>query len=373
MSLRNEITAGIRLDHLRHNIRELSEKIAPAQIIGVVKADGYGHGSVPVSKIMADEGVAMLAVALVDEGIELRNAGITLPILILDKVWKNQLNALFDYDLQPPLSSGDDFELLKRAAEEREQVLPVQFKIDSGMGRLGFYYEEYISVLEQVRNHPWMKITGVMSHLATADELDSPLVDLQGSRFREIVQTVKRITGKPVPYFHLANSAGALLHENLRYEYVRLGLSLYGVSPIQSETLGVDLRPVMEFRSTVAYVKQLPENYPIGYGSTYHTGRNSRIAVCAGGYEDGIPRRYGNTGKVLVHGKLFPVVGNVSMDTFMIDVGSEPVAVGDEVTIIGRQGDREITVWEMANRLGLIPYEVLCGISPRVARHYVGD
>lgn len=370
MSLRNEITVRIRLDYLRHNIQAISDKIAPAKIIGVVKANGYGHGAVRVSRIMAEEGVEMLAVAIVDEAIELRESGITLPILILDKVWKNQLNALFKYNLQPPIASLDDLHMLSKAAEERQQVLPVQFKIDTGMGRLGFYYEDFVSALEQVRNHRWLEIAGVMSHLATADELKSRLVDLQRTRFQEIVESIRRVTGESTPYFHLANSAGALFYEDLRYDYVRLGLSLYGISPVPDIAQSKSLRQVMEFETTVAYVKYFPANSPIGYGSAYRTKKDSKIAVCAGGYEDGIPRRYGNTGEVLIHGKKMPIVGNVSMDTFMIDVGKEPVTVGDPVAILGKQGDLEITVWEMAEKLGLIPYEVLCGISSRVMRDY---
>jgi alanine racemase len=370
MSFRNEITARVQLDHLRHNIRVISDKIAPAKIIGVVKADGYGHGSVHISQVMAEEGVAMLAVAVVDEAIELRDAGITLPILILDKVWKNQLNALFRYNLQPPIASQDDLQMLSRAAEEREQILPVQFKIDTGMGRLGFYYENFFPTLEQVKDHRWLKIAGIMSHLATADELENELVDIQRNRFKKIVESVRQVTGESMPYFHLANSAGALFYEDLRYDYVRLGLSLYGISPVQEAGLSQSLKPVMEFRTTVAYVKNFPENSPIGYGSAYRTKKDSKIAVCAGGYEDGIPRRYGNIGEVLIHGKKFPIVGNVSMDTFMIDIGREPVAVGDTVVILGQQDDVRITVWDMAQSLELIPYEVLCGISPRVLRNY---
>lgn len=371
MSLRNDIIAEIHLDSLRYNLRQIIPAVAPAGVIAVVKANAYGHGAVPVSRVMVDEGIQILVVAVVDEAIELREAGIDVPIFILDKVWDNQVPSLFEYNLQPPVASDDDYRRLSAAALEHQKQLDIHFKVDTGMGRSGFIYNQFEAVLKQVIADPWLRISGIMSHLATADELVSPLVKLQHERFDEVRRKISHLMNHNPVKFHLANSAGALYYRDMKYDYVRLGLSLYGIPPVRDREIGIDLKQVMAFKTKVAYEKRLPENFPIGYGSTYHTRDDSRIAVCSGGYEDGIPRRYGNSGHVIIHGRKFPIAGNVSMDTFMVDVRTEKISVGDEVTILGQQGDEWISAWDMAEVLGVIPYEVLCGISPRVVRTYI--
>lgn len=344
--------------------------VAPAGIIGVVKANAYGHGDVRVAKTLEAEGVSMLAVAPVEEAVELREEGVKAPILVMARVWDDQLPLITRYDLQPVVASEEDYTRFAAFADRANQPIRVHLKLDTGMGRLGLLYDRYEQVLQSILQHSRLELAGVMSHFATADLVDD-LAVTQAERFSAIVQQVSEEVKEERPVYHLANSSAALYMSGVNYDLVRLGLSLYGVAPSERREAPVTLHPVLSLKSRVAYVKHFPEGFPIGYGSTYHTRRDSTIAICAGGYEDGIPRSYGNTGQVLIHGKRFPIVGNVSMDTFMVDVGTAPVASGDEVVVLGAQGEDRITAWEMADKLRVIPYEILCGISPRVAREYV--
>ncbi len=372
MSLREELVAKINLKHLRTNIRQFSRHVHPAKIMGVVKANAYGHGAVPVAKTLLEEGVHMLAVAIVDEAVELREAGVDAPLFLLGKVWPKQTDAAFEYGLEPLIASDADFELLAAASEERKDPLKVHLKIDTGMGRLGVLYNDWQEIFRRIRAHPYLMLNGVMSHLSTADAEDGEHTNRQHRRFREIRDAILETIPEQPPLFHLANSAGSLFYPDAGYDLVRLGLSMYGMPPAPDRPLPFELEQLLTLTARVAYVKKFPEGYPVGYGSTYRTHKYSTILVCAGGYEDGIPRRYGNTGEVLIRGTRFPIVGNVSMDTFMVDVGTAEVAVGDEVVVIGRQDEEYIPVWEMAEKLGVIPYEVTCGISPRVPRCYAG-
>jgi len=370
MSPRTDIVAEIDLNKLRQNVRNIREYIQPAQIIGVVKANAYGHGCIPVAKVLAEEGISLLAVIAVEEAIELRDAGVATDILIMGKVWEHQLDALHEYNLQPILASEDDYDRFSAFTEQADQSLRVHLKIDTGMGRMGILYDDYEAVFHKIINHPRLRLNGVMSHFATADDADE-LARVQAERFRHIHNHVSKTMQDNAPMFHLSNSAGMLYLDNENYDGIRLGLSLYGITPSSTLNSPIELSQVMSLKSSVTYIKKYPKDFPIGYGSAFRTKDDSTILVCSGGYEDGIPRRYGNRGKVLIHGKRFPVVGNVSMDTFTVDVGSKPVSVGDEVVLLGEQGNELISVWEMANKLNIIPYEVTCGISPRVTRTYL--
>lgn len=374
MNMREELIAEIDVESLRSNIRQFSQHIRPANIIGVVKADAYGHGAVPVAEVLLEEGVSVLAVAIVDEAVQLREAGISAPIFILGKIWPTQIEALFEYDLEVLIASRDDFDRLAAAAADQQRELNIHLKIDTGMGRLGFLYTEWQEDYQKIQSHPWLKLKGIMSHLATADDEDTSHIRRQADRFAAIKRQVLETEPANPPHFHLANSAATLFYPELGYDMVRLGLSMYGMPPAPDRTLPFTLHQLLTLKAKIAYIKQFPAGYPVGYGSTYRTEANSTILVCPGGYEDGIPRRYGNSGEVLIHGKRFPIVGNVSMDTFMVDAFTEEVQIGEEVVILGRQGEEFISIWEMSEALGVIPYEVTCGISQRVPRCYVdGD
>lgn len=374
MKYRQEIVAEINLANLRSNLRQFKHHIQPAQIIAVVKANAYGHGAVHVAKVCIEEGITLLAVATIDEAVELRDAGIETPIMIFGKIWSNQIGALSDYGLQPVIASRDDLQLLAADANQRQSAIPVHMEIDTGMGRVGVLPEHAVEIATQIRDEDYLTLVGVMSHFATADVIGDDLALLQRQRFahlrEEIIQIYKE---QDLPEFHLANSAGTLNLENVHYDRVRLGLSMYGIPPSDQYELPIEIQPLMSLKSRIGYARQLPAGWTVGYGATYQVQEDSTICFCPGGYEDGIPRRYGNNGEVLIHGKRFPIVGNVSMDSFLVDVKNEPVQTGDEVVILGSQGDDEITSWDMAKILGVIPYEVVCGISSRVPRIYIDN
>jgi len=374
MKYRQEIIAEINLANLRHNLRQFKHYIQPAQIIAVVKANAYGHGALQVAKICIEEGVTLLAVATVDEAVELRDAGIETNIMIFGKIWENQINALYDYNFQPVIASEEDYQLLASAAESRLENLSVHMEIDTGMGRVGILPEHAVDIAEQIQTSEYLKMVGVMSHFATADVIGDKLATLQHQRFSKLREEIIQIyEEQDLPEFHLANSAGTLNLEGVHYDRVRLGLSMYGIPPSGQYELPIDIKPLMKMKSKVGYVRNLPAGWTVGYGATYQVQEESTICFCPGGYEDGIPRRYGNNGEVLIHGKRFPVVGNVSMDSFLVDVKNEPVQTGDKVVILGSQEGQEITAWEISNKLGVIPYEVVCGISPRVPRIYIDN
>lgn len=374
MTYRQEIVAEIHLERLRHNLHQFQQHIRPSQIIAVVKANGYGHGAVQVARVCIEEGVTLLAVATVDEAIELREAEIETPVIIFGKIWANQVDALYAYNLQPVIASKDDFRLLSTTATEEQRTLNVHLEIDTGMGRVGVLPDEALKVVKQIRDDVYLNLVGVMSHFATADTIGDELARLQHQRFSEVRQQIIQIfDNQNLPEFHLANSAGTLNLDNVHYDWVRLGLSMYGIPPSDEYDLPIDIRPLMQLKTRIGYVRNLPMGWTVGYGATYQVKEHSTICFCPGGYEDGIPRRYGNSGEVLIHGKRFPIVGNVSMDSFLVDVRDEPVQVGDEVVILGSQGNEVITSWDIAKKLGVIPYEVVCGISTRVRRQYIDN
>lgn len=374
MSYRQDIVAEISLEALRYNLHQFQQYIEPSDVIAVVKADAYGHGAVPVARICAEEGIPMMAVATIEEAVELRDAGIHVQIILLGKVWEHYLDALWQYDIQPVVGSQEDLDLISKASSERRLSLQVHLEIDTGMGRTGILPEESLKTAQSIVEHPYLRLFGVMSHFATSEEVNSGLAARQREHFHSLQQSIAGLTAESDrPMFHLANSGGTLYLSNVNYDRVRLGLSLYGITPTTEQESPLDLKPLMQLKSKVGYVRKLPTGWPVGYGATYRTAESSSLCFCAGGYEDGIPRRYGNTGEVLLYGKRAPIVGNVSMDSFVIDVHDLPAEVGDEIVIIGTQGEQTITVWEMADKLDLIPYEVTCGISDRVPRIYIDN
>ena len=299
MEYRQDIVAEIRLDALRHNLQQFQQYIEPSEIIAVVKADAYGHGAVRVAETCADEGVSSMAIATIEEAVELRDAGISATLILLGKVWEHYLDALYQYDIQPVIGSADDLELISGAAEERRLSLQVHLEVDTGMGRSGALPDAAYQTAARIIGHSYLQLVGVMSHFATAEEIGSELADLQKERFRALQQNIAGLTGeKERPLFHLANSGGTLYLSGVNYDQVRLGLSLYGIAPTTQQTPPLDLKPLMQLTSRVGYVRNVPAGWTVGYGATYNTDESSTLCYCAGGYEDGIPRRYGNTGEV---------------------------------------------------------------------------
>ena len=351
----------IDLAALDHNLTQLRAQIGGRQILAVVKADAYGHGAVAVSKRLlrrGSAGVAMLCVADVDEALSLRAAGIRKPILLLTGCPAARADEVVHHRLTPVVFDLASLSALGREAAKRRKPIGVHVKIDTGMGRLGVPLSEAADFLDAVRAHRAIRVEGILSHLADADDRD--FTRRQIADFRGVIGTLKM---QPVPPCHMANSAAALTNDAAHFDRVRPGLALYGYSSTRRK-LPMSLRPVMRVRARILMLKHVPPNTPISYGRTWVTRRASDIAVVAIGYADGYPRALSNRGEMRVRGRRAPVVGRVCMDMTMIDVTGIPgVRVGDWVTVLGQDGPRQIGADDLARRCDTIAYEILCRLG----------
>lgn len=363
--------AEVDLDAIAHNVRVLRSTASPAGLWAVVKANGYGHGAVDVARTALGAGARGLCVALVQEGVELRTAGIDAPILVLSEQPLESIPQLVEHRLTPTVSTIPFADALAARAADGEPV-PVHVKVDTGMGRVGCAPADAPALIGRILGAaPRLRFEGLFTHLACADDPQRPSNDEQLSRFDEVLAAI----GSAVPpLVHAANSAGALALPRARHSMVRCGIAIYGISPGS----GVDglvggLRPAMRVVARVSYVKRVAAGSHVSYGWTHRFERETTVATVPIGYADGVPRRLGTLpdragADVLVGGRRHPIVGVVTMDQLMVDVGDTPVAVGDEVVLIGQQGDEHIRAEEWADRLGTIGYEIVCGIGPRVPR-----
>jgi alanine racemase len=364
--------AEIDLNALVHNLREI-QRLAGGpghSIIAVVKADAYGHGALRISQTLEDAGVKALGVALAQEGIELRQGGIRLPILVMGSILKEQIPSLFEFQLTPVLFQSGIIPLLEKEAEEQGATLPVHIKVDTGMGRLGIQPDEFRPFLKELLRHKRIKIEGIMTHLADADRPDSGNSARQIALWNNLLNQLEEFHLRP-PMIHLLNSAAILSLPGAESDPVRPGLMLYGYSSYKDKENRVFLEPVLSFKTRIVHLKTVPAGTPVSYGGTFVTEKKSVIATLPVGYADGYSRALSNCGKVLVRGKRVPVAGRVCMDMIMIDVTGLPeVELGDEAVLIGKQGNDFISAEEVAGWIGTIPYEILCGISKRVPRVY---
>jgi alanine racemase len=359
--------ADIDLDALVHNLALVREAVGDRPILAVVKADAYGHGAVAVARALAEAGVAMLGVALPEEGIELRRAGLRTPILLLGGLTPAQADAVLDHDLTAAVYRADQVQALQEAAGRRGLDAAVHLKIDTGMGRLGVPVDDvpgFAALLAAARR---LRVAGVFSHLAVADDPADPFTGEQIARFREALGRLRE-RGLDPPHVHLANSAAVTDHPPAWLTLVRPGIVLYGYPP-SARVRPRDWRPVLALKTRIIYLKTVPEGTTLGYGRTYVAPGPRRIASLAIGYDDGLPRALGNRGHVLVRGREAPIVGRVSMDLTTIDVTGVPDAsLGDEVTLIGADGGARLGADRVAEWAGTIVWDVLCGIGARVPR-----
>lgn len=373
---RRPVWAQVDLDAIRHNARLLCQVVAPSQLCAVVKAGGYGHGAVEVAGAALDGGATWLAVALVDEGLDLRQRGIDAPVLVLSEPPWPAMAEVVAAGLTPTIYTAGGLDALAVAAAHRPGPEPVavHLKVDTGMHRVGALPEETLQLARAVASRPELHLEGVFTHFAVADELDNAATAAQFARFEAVLDALAAEGLRP-RLRHAANSAGALWHPATRLDLVRCGLALYGLAPAAT-TVGLPpaerLRPALSLRAEVSYVKEVDAGERVSYGLRYRLATRSTIATVPVGYADGLTRRLSATGgHVLVGGRRCPLAGTVTMDQITVDCGpAAPVAVGDEVVMLGRQGDQEITAWEWALRVGTIAYEVVCGISERVPRRY---
>lgn len=370
--------AEIHLDNLAANFRQIKNQVSPsARVMAVVKADAYGHGAVQCAKRLALEGADWFAVAIPEEGMQLRAAGITQPILCLGGFWGDQATACLQHQLTPVVYRLDMFESLNQAALDAGVIADAHVKIDTGMGRLGIRVDalsEFVGQLDRFRN---VRIDGLMSHLAAADDASCrPLTLDQIHRFEEAT-TIFRQHGFHPTYLHLANSAGIYGHRETWGNLVRPGGVLYGLwrDVLPLKISDPQLKPVMSLHTRISMLKWVPPGETIGYGCTFEASRKTLIATLPIGYHDGYMRTLSNRANVIVRGTHAPVVGRVSMDLTLIDVTNvSEVQVGDKVTLLGGDGEPSspnISAEDLARICGTLSYEVTCGISERVPRVYL--
>jgi alanine racemase len=357
--------AEIDLGAMAHNLAAARAVAAGCRVYAVVKADAYGHGLVPVARWLEQQAVDGLCVALAEEGLTLRAAGVTVPILVLSGAYGDAHERVLAAHLTPVIYSYAQAEAFHQAAEGRE--LAVHLKIDTGMGRLGVPLHELSALLDALAGLPRLRLEGVMTHLSSADS-DPAFTQAQLARF-ELALAQVRARGFSPRFVHAANSAGTYCFGDARQNLVRVGIALYGVPPAPGE--GATLQPVMNLRSEVLALRELPAGSAVGYDQTYRTTRDTRIATVPIGYGDGLMRAASNRGCMLVRGQRCPIVGRISMDLTTLDVTElAECSVGDEVMVIGRQGENRISAEELARACETIAYEVLTNISPRVPRVY---
>jgi len=363
----------VDLGALRANTRVLAARARPAALLAVVKADAYGHGALPVARAALDAGATWLGVALVAEGAALREAGIEAPILLLSEPAPAAAGAVVAHRLTPVVYTPAAIEALAKAVVEAGGgALPVHLKVDTGMHRVGCTVGEALGLVDTIGARPELVLEGICTHLAVADEPGHAYTTDQVASFDALLADLDRAGTRP-PLVHAANSAGLLASPTAHYDLVRVGIGLYGVPPSEALADHAELQPVLSLHARVAHVKDLPAGSRVSYGLRYELDRAARIVTIPVGYADGVPRNLGLVGgEVLVRGRRFPVAGAVTMDQLMVDVGDLPVEPGEDVVLLGRQGDEEITAGEWAGRLGTIAYEIVTGIGPRVPRQYVG-
>ncbi|HEX7180352.1 MAG TPA: alanine racemase [Thermoanaerobaculia bacterium] len=371
----------VDLEALEHNLALLRRQMGSARAMAVVKADGYGHGAVGVSRALAAAGVEWLGVALLEEGAEIRRAGVDVPILVLGTARPSKIALYRRYRLTPTVSSLAELALWRDWTAGRSGEQWLHLKVNTGMSRLGVAVEEVPQALEILRANPRLRLAGLLSHFAEADDLESPRNLLQEERFTQVLAllTPEEREGALI---HMANSAAALHRPGSRYDLVRIGLALYGLDPADKgdraedresrvRVLPPDLRPVMSVRARIVQIRDVAAGTPVSYGGRTVTRRRSRIAVVPVGYADGYAWRLTGKAEVLVRGRRVPIAGSVTMDMTLLDVTDAGAELGDEVVLLGRQGDEEITALELARHAGTISWEILCHLGLRLPRRYV--
>ena len=363
--------AEVDLGAVAHNVGVLRALVAPSLVCAVVKADGYGHGAIAVSEAALDAGADWLAVALIEEAAVLRKAGITAPILLLSQPRLGDLTAVVRYDLRVCITSPAAVELLANAAREQGKIVPVHLKVDTGMNRIGVAPADALELALDVVKRPELLLEGIFTHCAVADEPDNPFTDEQLERYEAVLAKLGDAGIFP-SIRHSANSATAIAHPRGRYDLVRVGIAVYGISPAPGLEGTPDLRPALSLRAEVSMVKRVSAGEGISYGLRHRFETDSTVATVPIGYADGVPRRLGlNGGEILIGGRRRQIVGVVTMDQLMVDCGDDLIELGDEVVLIGTQGKETITAEEVAGHLDTIAYEVICGIGPRVPRYYI--
>lgn len=377
MNKNSRVKAVISLDAVEQNFREMRKNIAEdTKMIAVVKADAYGHGAVPIAHLI--EGYDYIwgfAAATAEEAVHLRENGVTKPILILGIVFEEYYPELVRDDIRLAVCEYEEAEKLSKEAVLQNKTVHIHIALDTGMTRIGYAdIPESVEEIKKIAGLPNLEIEGMFTHFSRADEYDRSPAMVQLERYQKFSDLVEA-AGVEIPLHHCSNSAGIIRVPEANLSIVRAGITIYGIYPSSEvERDIVKLTPVMELKSHVTYVKDVPEGAAISYGGTYVADKKRRVATIPVGYADGYPRQLSNKGWVLIHGKKAPILGRVCMDQFMVDVTEiGDVKKGDEVTLLGRDGDEFISIEEIGELCGRFSYEFACDISPRVPRVYIKD
>ena len=365
--------AEVSLKAIGHNIAQVKKRLRPGvKLLAVIKADAYGHGAVRVGKYLEDQ-VDYFAVATAEEAMELREQGIRLPVLVLGYISPEQYGEILDYDITQTVYSLEIAEKLSEASVKAGCRTKIHAALDTGMTRIGFHItEEEADRIAAISRLPGLELEGMFTHFSCADQKDKTYCGLQLEKFRRM-EGMPRERGVEIPVKHICNSAGIMEFDDYRFDMVRSGIVTYGLYPSEEvDKSRLPLIPALSWKSRVIHVQDVEPGLGVSYGATYTTeGPCTRIATVSAGYADGYPRALSNKGRVLIHGRYAPILGRVCMDQMMVDVSHIPdVKVEDTVTLIGREGDRRITMEEVADPACRFNYEMACGISKRVPRIY---
>ena len=362
--------AIINLKAIEHNITEIRKKVGTRRdLLAVVKANGYGHGAIEVSRVALRSGASCLGVALPEEGGQLRKAGIDVPILVLGLIQPEEAAKVVDFRLGQNVNSLELVEALNQEAGKASIRIHVHIKVDTGMSRIGIKPEETLAFVRKIQQYTNLHLEGIFSHFSCADEVDLTFARKQLQVFNSLVREIEA-AGIHIPKKHFANSAAILVLPEAYLDLVRPGISIYGLYPSPEVRRTIPLQPAMTFKTKIAFLKSVPAGTPISYGRTHHTQGDTRVATLAVGYADGYSRLLSNRGSVRIKGRRAPVIGRVCMDMIMVDVSAIPeVRPGEEVILFGE----DPSVEEIAQKTGTINYEILCGISQRVPRIYIHE
>ena len=363
--------AEIDLQAIHHNLGEIKKITGSSvKILLPVKADAYGHGITEVSKFIQETGSAdVLGVASIDEGIELRNSGITIPVLVLGLSLnsREEIEAVINYKLSQTIASEEEAEAFESTAGNKNSSVNVHLKIDTGMGRIGSSPEQSIDIIKKISAMKNIKLEGIFSHMPLSDDINSPFNLFQIKKFSEIIDKAKKETGLEF-ISHLANSAAIINYKDSFFDMVRPGIAVYGYSNASDLKNKIEFIPAMTFKSSIIFKKRVTSGTPLSYGHTYKTAEDSNIATVSVGYGDGYPRSLSNKSKVIINNKKYPVVGRVCMDQILVNLGNDSYPVGEEVILFGR---KIITADDVAQWANTIPYEITCSVSRRVPRVYL--
>lgn len=369
--------AEVDLDAIVSNMKNMKAHVnAGTRMMGVIKTDGYGHGSIPIAKALGKlDCMYGFAVATAEEAFELRENGIVLPILILGYVFPESYSKLVEWDISSTVFRADTVELLAEEALKQHKKARVHIKVDTGMGRIGILPdEEGLNFIRRTSETEGIDIEGIFTHFARADETDKTSALKQLDIFRHFTEEAENTLGLKGLIKHCSNSAGILEIPEANMDVVRAGISLYGLAPSKEVDMDrIPLKPALSLYSTVIHIKWLPAGSPISYGGTYVTDKDRRIATIPIGYGDGYPRGLSGKGQVLIRGQKVPIVGRICMDQFMVDVTDVPeVREGDKVTLIGKDGEEVISAETLGELSGRFNYELVCMLSKRIPRIYIG-